>query len=260
MIKKTLEKTQQATFIVLTPHPDPVFKDFPYPTGTGFFFNSNGYFITARHVIQKIDTTGKPILDLSGKPELLEISKLGLLKPGFKFAQIKELVLISDFPQFDLVILKADFEKHKSQEYFNGKTKFDSIDIEFSIPPEGESVYSFGYPLGEHTIQQHPTQQGVMTGNHTYFPRTTSLIISSHYDKVGPILRAGFPQYYVIDKALNYGNSGGPIVLEETGKVISVCTRFQPVMIKQTQGNVAIPSLYGITVSLKNIEKEILAL
>ncbi|MFA6520230.1 MAG: serine protease [Candidatus Paceibacterota bacterium] len=262
MINKTLENTKQATFSVLTPHPDPAYKNFPFPNGTGFFFDPRGYFITARHVIQKIDINGNAILDTTkGIPELLDISKLILSKPGPSFTQIKELILVSDFPQFDLVILKADFEKHKTQESLKGKIEFNNIYVDFSIPLEGEPVYAFGYPLAEHTVKLHPTQQGMMIGTHTYFPRTTSLIISSHHDKIGPIIKnTGFPEYYVIDKALNYGNSGGPIVIEETGRVISVCTRFQPVMIKQQQGNVAIPSLYGITVSLKNIEKEILAL
>lgn len=58
----------------------------------------------------------------------------------------------------------------------------------------------------------------------------------------------------MLDKALNYGNSGGPIVSEETGHVHALCSRFQPVPIpqhhlKDAEGNVPvvlIPSLYGI--------------
>ncbi len=61
----------------------------------------------------------------------------------------------------------------------------------------------------------------------------------------------------MIDKALNYGNSGGPIIVEETGKVISVCTQFQPVLIPQQKGFIMTPSLYGITSSFKNIEKDL---
>ena len=41
------------------------------------------------------------------------------------------------------------------------------------------------------------------------------------------------PQVYALDKALNYGNSGGPIVATDTGKVHAFCSRFQPVGILQ---------------------------
>jgi len=58
---------------------------------------------------------------------------------------------------------------------------------------------------------------------------------------------------YVLDKALNYGNSGGPIIAVATGHVQALCSRFQPVMIpqphlKDQKGKppyIVIPSLYG---------------
>ena len=62
----------------------------------------------------------------------------------------------------------------------------------------------------------------------------------------------------LLDKSLNYGNSGGPIVAVGTGKAHAFCSRFQPVRIPQ--GNPAdpktqwimIPSLYGVVSSLGN--------
>jgi hypothetical protein len=62
------------------------------------------------------------------------------------------------------------------------------------------------------------------------------------------------PTVYVLDKALNYGNSGGPIVAAETGKVHAFCSRFQPVFIAQNHleprlgfvPSIFIPSLYGV--------------
>jgi len=90
--------------------------------------------------------------------------------------------------------------------------------------------------------------------------RVTSAIISSTREHHGSLVTQTSPRFYVIDKALNYGNSGGPIVLTETGRVIAVCVRFQPVAIAQgvdpaTQQprQVVIPSLYGVTTSLRNI-------
>jgi len=68
------------------------------------------------------------------------------------------------------------------------------------------------------------------------------------------------PKVYVLDKALNYGNSGGPILSAETGHVHALCSRFQPVYVpqnhlKDANGNplpVMIPSLYGIVSRLDN--------
>lgn len=68
------------------------------------------------------------------------------------------------------------------------------------------------------------------------------------------------PKVYVLDKALNYGNSGGPIVSVETGHVHALCSRFQPVFVPQPQlrqpdGSmpvIAVPSLYGVVTRLDN--------
>lgn len=260
MVRTTLEATKKATFAVVVPHPEPSFKEFPTPNGTGFFVSSVGHFVTARHVIQKLGVDGKPLLNTAGVPELQDMTKIAALQPSATFFQVTDFSLVYDFPQFDLVILKADFDKNKSKEPLAGKSGFDCVNVEFEVIPEGEPVYSFGYPLSEASVQPAAQPGGLMTGTQTYFPRATSLIIASHYDKVGYLIISSFPRYYVVDKALNYGNSGGPIVVESSGRVISVCTRFQPVMIKQAQGATMIPSLYGISVSLKNIESQIRSL
>ena len=63
------------------------------------------------------------------------------------------------------------------------------------------------------------------------------------------------PQLYVLDKALNYGNSGGPIVAVGTGKAHAFCSRFQPMRVPQGDPAdpktswIMIPSLYGVVSS-----------
>ncbi len=72
------------------------------------------------------------------------------------------------------------------------------------------------------------------------------------------ITASGPPLHYVLDKALNYGNSGGPIVATGTGHVHAFCSRFQPVFVPQLhlsdgEGKhpaIMIPSLYGVVVNL----------
>ena len=67
------------------------------------------------------------------------------------------------------------------------------------------------------------------------------------------------PKVYVLNKALNYGNSGGPIVAVETGNVHAFCSGFQPLFVPQNHLRdngcslaIMIPSLYGIVFSLGN--------
>jgi serine protease Do len=83
--------------------------------------------------------------------------------------------------------------------------------------------------------------------------RTTSAIIASTLEHTKMIQTADDAQVYVLDKALNYGNSGGPIVATESGRAFAVCSRFQPVVVPQVGGGtVWVPSLYGVVTSIAN--------
>jgi len=121
---------------------------------------------------------------------------------------------------------------------------------------EGTPVYSFGFPLPDVEVE-HVEQPGLsMYLAQTWIcPRVTSAIISSRHEHLGPVQFEAPPDFYVFDKAFNYRNSGGPVVLQETGKAIAMVVRFQPVQIKQpgVEAWVMIPSLYGIGTSLAKI-------
>lgn len=250
MITNTLSNTKKATFAVLVPHPDTRMKGFPTPMGTGFFVSKDGYFLTARHVLMhKLE---------DGSSSLYDPPKILFTKPEtIPSSQVSDISIQKEWPNYDLILLKADFSKNKSKDAFQGKDGFDFIAVDFNVIPEGTQVYSFGYPLPKIDVRG---SQQFMVGFHYFCPRVTSAIISSHHDVIGPVFGLGFPRYYVIDKALNYGNSGGPIIVQETGKAISVCVRFQPTRIPQNKNvQVVIPSLYGISSSLKNIESELRA-
>ena len=160
-------------------------------------------------------------------------------------------------PQTDFALLKVDFEANAAKDWLKGKTAFPFIEISTRELSEGEPVYSFGYPLPEARTSVAPEMKISVS---ELCPRVTSAIVSSTFERSKPVMSPQDPLYYVLDKALNYGNSGGPIVAVETGKVHALCSRFQHVIIPQhhlqdDKGRpmpVKIPSLYGVVSGLSN--------
>lgn len=240
MISRTVQRTMDATFVVRVP--DARDHGFPTPNGTGFFVSSDGLFVTAWHVVKEVQDPG-------------EISLTHEVKPG-PGAVLRNPKALTYSEEFDLAVLKFDFSTHSNQEFAKGKDGFDFLEIELDEQYEGTPVYSFGYPLPKYETEK-LEQKGLsmIIGSSWICPRVTSAIISSRYEVLGPVQREGRQPSYVLDKAFNYGNSGGPIVLQESGKAIAVVVRFQPVQIPQgAAGNIRItvPSLYGIASSLAN--------
>lgn len=160
----------------------------------------------------------------------------------------------------DFALLKVDFKPNSNKQWLQGRTAFSFIEVSTRTLDEGEPVYSFGYPLSESNVL--PSPQGVTVGFASYSPRVTSAIISSTFDRTTMLMTSNDSRRYVLDKALSYGNSGGPIISVETGKVHALCSRFQPVFVRQLHLSpdpenpicVMMPSLYSVVSSLANIE------
>jgi hypothetical protein len=245
MIRNTIDRTKKSTFLVRVPSLIPEHRGFPFPNGTGFFISGSGYFITANHVLES-----------ASSGETLMVEQPGLEGRGY---QLKHIDIVERWPHFDIALLKVDFGKNSNNPLLRGRTEFYYLDIDFESCLDGTPVYSYGFPLPKVNLTE--IKQGTKTvtlGFEFLCPRVTSAIVSSNYAAIGPIRGPSLPKWYVIDKALNYGNSGGPIILAETGKVIAVCARFQPVSIRQAPNiSVTVPSLYSIASSLANIEGEI---
>lgn len=250
MIRNTIERTKKSTFLVRVPSPIPEHHGFPSPKGTGFFISANGYFVTASHVLKGISSGDELKLD---QPEL-ELTKRDT-------QPLEHIEIVRIWPQLDIALLKVNFEKNSKNPLLTNKIGFDYLDIDFEDCPDGTPIYSYGFPLPKVNLSEIKIKEGTATltiGLEFICPRVTSAIISSHYDAIGPLRSKALPKWYVIDKALNYGNSGGPIICSETGRVIAVCARFQPVSIRQMQNvRVSVPSLYSIASSLANVESEI---
>jgi S1-C subfamily serine protease len=246
MIRKTLANTKAATFSAdLCRHPQ---AHLPQPTGTGFFVSPDGFFVTARHVLTE-DGNPKGKLRAFGSTSVL-MQPDSLQPYPVRLNIYFHFDLVEHDPDYDFALLKVDITQ--TSPWITRHDRVPFLEISLRVLEEGDPVYSFGYPLSPSVII--PTGPNSFSGGTKYSPRTTSAIVSSSAE----FLTVGAPEpdcrHYVLDKALNYGNSGGPIVSTETGKVHAFCSRFQPVVIPQphlgTGVAIQIPSLYGIVTSL----------
>ena len=245
MIRNSLKRTIDATFLVRVP--DPSNHDFPTPFGTGFFVSKDGHFVTARHVVTgATDPSG---IQLSHHAQAAEIGPV-----------LRNPQLLYSSSEVDLAVLKFDFAAHSAQQWAKERNGFPFLEVDLDEHEEGTPVYSFGYPLPETRLEIQEDEGGTLshiTGMDWICPRVTSAIVSSRWEVLGPVQTLGPSPFYVLDKAFNYGNSGGPIVLQESGKVIAAVVRFQPLEIPQPIAGlrIVIPSLYGVASSLKNWEQ-----
>lgn len=248
MIRRTLPATQAATYSIDLPNPKA--NGMPTPAGTGFFISPDGWFVTAAHVVA---TNGNPHPDLHNAWLMKENGPDGFTGGMCQFPKLEALI-----PEVDFALLKIDFEKNADKVHLKGRTGFPFITASSRTLDVGEPVYAFGYPLSEYALVVNSAS--VTAGHASHCPRTTSAIIAATMDKQGMVWTSSDPQVYVLDKALNYGNSGGPIIATDTGRVHALCSRFQPVAIpqphiKDKSGNpmpVLIPSLYGVVSRLSN--------
>lgn len=252
MIRKTLETTQVATWCICLPNKRQ--SGMPTPIGTGFFVSPDGYFVTAAHVITENNESDGPVRQDLGQGWLMREPRGDHW--GMFMCQFLDVQIV--LPLLDFALLKVDFEKNSVKDWLRARSGFPFLAVSRRTLDEGEPVYAFGYPLsaGSLVLETQETSFGTIELS----PRVTSAIVSSNVERTEAVSSPSDPRVYVLDKALNYGNSGGPIVATESGCGAAFCSRFQPVPIRQphlkdAQGNVlhiVIPSLYGVVVSLSD--------
>lgn len=241
-IQESIQETQKATFSISLPSQNEKSKGLPSPCGTGFFISKDGWFVTAAHVVedQKLKTC-RTDLDQSHLVCARSIKEPKRFLKGMKI----------DFydRQMDFALLKVDLDSNLNQfnsSWLQKSTGFPFIKVSKRELKEGEQIYCFGYPLSEQIVSGNKDS---ILATDVFYPRTTGAIISSLYHSIGGKTAANLEsKIYVIDKALNYGNSGGPIISVSKGYVHAFCSEFQPMLIPQPNGQPPIftPSLYGI--------------
>ena len=210
------------------------------PQGTGFFIDRSGLLLTAYHVVENVNI-----------PEIWLMQRYILADPPTILYR-PEIVQL--WPEHDIAALRLDFERHAAAPGLNDLDSFPYITVDLGAQEDGTPIYSFGYPLPE--IQEETIPDDFPVVHLGLGPRTTSAIIASSIEHTRMIHTETERQVYVLDKALNYGNSGGPIINTETGKAFAICSEFQPATFYQSDNPddyISIPSLYGLATSIANI-------
>jgi S1-C subfamily serine protease len=159
-------------------------------SGSGFFIDSNGTFLTNNHVVTKVNTDTSGVITLNYSREIY------ILIDG---EEHKATVLIaeeSDRPYVcDYAILRVDgtFPEH----ILIGDT---------SAVKQGESVIAIGYP------------------SKFDVPIATSGIVSAILSRPSHRNALHTLQTFLTDVLVTYGSSGGPLIREVDGTVIGMVT------------------------------------
>ena len=135
-------------------------------SGSGFFINNKGYFVTNNHVVKGCKQS----------------------KITFKEKEVDAELIATD-ETLDLALLRA---KVKPKDYLN---------ISDEPPEKMQKVFVAGYPFGKYLSDDMKFTSGIVSSLKGLGDDSTRL---------------------QIDAALNRGNSGGPIVDENTGELVAV--------------------------------------
>ena len=136
-------------------------------SGSAFFIDNQGHFVTNYHVVKSCNN----------KSKIIYLTK-----------EINAELIAKD-DNLDLALLKADIKN----EYF--------ISISEKPPKKLQKIIAAGYPFGKFLSDDLKFTSGIISSLKGLEDDSTRL---------------------QIDAALNYGNSGGPIVDEDTGELVAV--------------------------------------
>lgn len=184
-------------------------QDKPVIIGTGFNMDPSGIVVSCRHVVDGLLIDAIPNL---------------IIPPGERFGRAN----LRAYPLFAMLHHVEGEEvviEGVPPVFICGPTKWDAAII--ALPPrdepyptlemgdsdavfEGEAVAACGFPLGL------ALQEDSISGTCTFSAGIISAVLPH------PDVPAGRRRTLQLDMSINTGNSGGPLVLQESGKVIGI--------------------------------------
>lgn len=247
MIRKSLPAVKRATYCVMIS--EPKYQELVAPQGTGFFVSSDGWFVTALHVL----TIGGGRHD----PIRQDLDTIVLVHPGDETSGIQEVTkteLVHHDAQHDFALLKAEPQ---------GGAKYSYVEIVKRDIAEGEPVYCFGYPLSD--LCETRSKPAISSTYSLTFKDDRLLILKpkivSGVVAAAPLSAtcSGFPAVcssYATDINFDFGISGAPIIATECGKAFAFATETESVSVPQDhlkalgRPRIGIPTRFGTGTSL----------
>lgn len=216
--------------------------------GTGFLVNSDGYVITAHHVIE----SGRRIAEQiqAGQKRIL----VGLAQPNTENMRgnfsVVDCEMIDEDTRHDLALLKLKRNPFKGEVRSGIVIGDKEVPLLFSTatlnphrPKDGAAVGISGYPLGEPVLV---TNAGWMATSWAFEIKEVPVPGAPEWFRMPDVADA-----YLTDVEVNPGNSGAPVYLVENATVIGVCVGSKLAPIRDQHGNIEEPKLFyssGLTV------------
>ncbi len=252
VIKDSLPGVRLATFCVMLPEPK---RDGRLtPMGTGFFISADGLFVTARHVLGVTDGRSGTVRD--------DVNRITFVRPNGSKGGIRRIAgarLVFDDVDHDVAILKAKRV---------GKSGFPYLSVSRREANEGDLVYCFGYPhsdlFGPPTGMPRVTSVCSISVQNNWIlvlkPKVASALVAAKScpSRIRGVRKLGAD--YSIDRGIDFGMSGAPVILPETHRVIGVAVETEAVIVPQTHLHwpgcncgpikISVPGSFGIVASL----------
>jgi S1-C subfamily serine protease len=198
------------------------------PMGTGFLVNSEGYVITANHVI---DESKKLLRDdswLQAKRKSIQIGLALPLTENFRGNfHLVDSDLIDVDTTHDLALLKLKQNPFKGEVHLgvslSGKEIPNAVNtatLSLDRPQDGDAIALSGYPLSNPVLI---TKGGWVATSWSY-DRALKQVPGAPPGFVFPYIG---DDTYLADIEVNPGNSGGPVYLVSNAKVIGMAVAMQ---------------------------------
>lgn len=197
--------------------------------GTGLIVHGGGYVVTAKHVTEGaghiIQQWGEGSLQVGLAMPNMDSPQLSI-RSGF---EVVDCELVEEDPRHDLALLRMTSNPFASgrqpgvSAVAGGGTAINAMwglaTLNTGRPRDGDGIVVSGYPLAIPTLIT-----------------TAGIIASAWHTETMEVVPEGAPpgftipdfaDAYLADVAVNPGNSGGPVYLQDDGSVIGVCVAFR---------------------------------
>lgn len=186
------------------------------PLGTGFLVNSNGYAITALHVIEGAYQFTNQV-EADKKQTFIELAHPNTERMRANFVGV-DFDVVDEDREHDLVLLKLKrnpFTGEVGPAIGGVPLLFGAARLNPDRPKDGAAIAISGYPLSEAVLV---TNVGWMATSWSF--RTEEVANSGGPNR---FRQPEIADVYLADVVANPGNSGGPVYLIENAVVIGVC-------------------------------------